>query len=59
MKSLGFGTDEKIDPADQDKYSKLFGRLLSESNVAALAAIFGWTVGEGEQVRSTDLTFGF
>jgi hypothetical protein len=59
MKSLGFGTQQKIDPADQDKYSKLFGRMLSKSNVSALAAIFGWTVGEDEQVRSTDLIAGF
>jgi hypothetical protein len=33
--------------------------MLSKSNVFALAAIFGWTIGEGEQVRSTDLIADF
>ena len=44
-----------LDPKAQDSYSKLFGPLLFESHVSAIAAIFGWTVGEGEQVRSADV----
>jgi hypothetical protein len=52
MRSLGFEEREVIDPDAQDRYSKLYKPFLSESHVTALAAIFGWAVGEGEQVRT-------
>uniref|UniRef100_K3YC40 Uncharacterized protein n=1 Tax=Setaria italica TaxID=4555 RepID=K3YC40_SETIT len=39
----------------QDSYSKLYKPLLSDSHVSAMAAIFGWTVGEGDEVRSTEV----
>lgn len=55
MRNLGFGLNERIDPATQGNYSKLYGQPLAESHVVALAALFGWTVEEGEQVRSLDL----
>ncbi|CAN6315898.1 unnamed protein product [Urochloa humidicola] len=58
MRQLGFEEKEVIDPSAQDTYSKLFKPPHSESNVAALAAIFGWSVGEGEQVRSVEVLAG-
>jgi len=41
MRQLGFEEREIIQPEAQDIYSKLFGPLLSDSHVCALAAIFG------------------
>jgi len=55
MRQRGFEEREIIQPEAQDIYSKLFGPLLSDSHVCALAAIFGWEVGEGEQVRAVDV----
>ena len=55
MRQRGFEEREIIQPEAQDIYSKLFGPLLSDSHVCALAAIFGWEVGEGEQVRAEDV----
>ena len=55
MRHLGFEEKEVLDPKAQDNYSKLFSPLLSESHVSATAAIFGWSVGEGEQARSADV----
>jgi len=55
MRHLGFEEREIIQPEAQDIYSKLFGPLLSDSHVCALAAIFGWEVGTGEQVRAADV----
>ena len=55
MRQRGFEEREIIQPEAQDIYSKLFGPLLSDSHVCALAAIFGWEVGEGEQVRAKDV----
>lgn len=52
MRHLGFEEKEVIDPKAQDSYSKLFSPMLSESHLSAIASIFGWTVGEGEQVQS-------
>lgn len=50
MRQLGFSEREVIEPEAQDRYCKLYNPLLSESHVSAIAAIFGWTVGDGEQV---------
>jgi hypothetical protein len=55
MRQLGFEEREIIQPDAQDNYSKLFKPLLSDSHVCALAAIFGWEVGDGEQVRAADV----
>lgn len=55
MRSMGFGNQEKFSITEQDRYSKLFGESLSDPKVSALAAIFGWTVEEGDEVRSADL----
>lgn len=55
MRHLGFGEREVLDLAAQDSYSKLYKPLLSDSHVSAMAAIFGWTVGEGDEVRSTEV----
>ena len=55
MRQLGFEEREIIQPNAQDNYSKLFRPFLSDSHVCALAAIFGWDVGEGEQVRAADV----
>lgn len=52
---MGFGNQEKFSITEQDRYSKLFGESLSDPKVSALAAIFGWTVEEGDEVRSADL----
>ena len=41
-----------MDPSAQDSYSKLFKPFLSDSHISAMAAIFGWSVGEGERVCS-------
>ncbi|CAD6231381.1 unnamed protein product [Miscanthus lutarioriparius] len=51
MRQLGFEEREIIQPEAQDIYSKLFGPLLSDSHVCALAAIFGWEVGTVWNVR--------
>jgi hypothetical protein len=55
MRQLGFEEREIIQPDAQDNYSKLFRPLLSVSHACALAAIFGWEVGDGEQVRAADV----
>ena len=55
MRQLGFEEREVIQPDAQDKYSKLFSPSLSVSHVCALAAIFGWEVGDGEEVRAGDV----
>jgi hypothetical protein len=55
MRHLVFKEKEVIDPKAQDVYSKLFSPMLSDSHVSTIATIFGWTVGEGEQVRSVDV----
>ena len=55
MRQLGFSEREVIEPEAQDRYCKLYNPLLSDSHVSAIAAIFGWIVGNGEQVRSADV----
>jgi len=51
--SLDFsGETEKIGTAAQDQYSKLFDRAISETHIYALAAIFGWAVEDGLEVRA-------
>lgn len=55
MRQLGFEERELILPEAQDNYSKLYGPMLSVSQVSAMAAIFGWTAGDGEQVRPADV----
>jgi len=52
MRHLGFEEREVMDPLAQDSYSKLFKPFLSDSHISAMAAIFGWSVGEGERVCS-------
>ncbi|KAJ1279148.1 hypothetical protein BS78_04G132800 [Paspalum vaginatum] len=53
IRSLGFSVEqEKFDQDTQDSYCKLFGNTLSDAHLSALAALFGWEVGEGEEVRS-------
>jgi hypothetical protein len=52
LRHLGFGDQEVMNLSAQDSYSKLFKPFLSDSHISALAAIFGWSVGEGEWVCS-------
>jgi len=59
MRRLGFEATEKIDPKTQDAYFKTFGQMLSDSHMAAMTAIFGWTTEEDLQVRGTGTWFGF
>jgi len=59
MRTLGFEATEKIDPKTQDAYFKTFGQTLSDSHMAAMTAILGWTSGEDLQVRGTGTWFGF
>jgi hypothetical protein len=59
MKSLGFGNQEKFSIEDQDRYCKLFGAMLSDPHVSALAAIFGWAVDDGDEVRSAGFQADF
>ena len=58
MRSLSFEATEKIDPKTQDAYFKTFGQTLSDSHMAAMTAILGWTSGEDLQVRGTGTWFG-
>ncbi|KAJ1257145.1 hypothetical protein BS78_K193800 [Paspalum vaginatum] len=52
IRSLGFPVvNEHIDADTQDQYSKLFCNPISDSQLVALAAIFGWTVEDGLEVR--------
>jgi hypothetical protein len=44
--------NEHIDVDPQDQYSKLFCNLISDTQLAALAAIFGWAVEERLEARS-------
>ena len=56
MRKLGIiGESEHIDIEAQDDYARLFLHDLSRSNVAALAALFGWTVPDDAEVRCVDL----
>jgi hypothetical protein len=55
MRQLGFEEREIIQLNAKDNYSKLFRTFLSDSHVCALAVIFGWEVGDGEQVRAVDV----
>ncbi|XP_066339907.1 uncharacterized protein [Miscanthus floridulus] len=54
MRSLGFACKGKIDLKTQDVYFKIMGSRLTESRVAAMAAIFGWNIEEDAQVRVGD-----
>lgn len=44
---------EHVDQKLMNDYAKLFGRPLSDSNVQALATLFGWFVPEGSMCIST------
>jgi hypothetical protein len=58
IRSLGFATNnEVIDQKNQDDYSKLFEGYhhLTDSHLAALAAIFGWQVEYGAEFRGPGL----
>lgn len=60
IKSLGFAAqNEKISQEAQDAYNKLFVNPASDAHMVALASIFGWTVDEGEEIKSVDLIAGF
>lgn len=51
IRSLGFSdAKETIDQKARDEYFKLLDEPLTDVSLAALAAIFGWSVGEGDQV---------
>jgi len=53
IRSLGSPVvNENIDVDPQDQYSKLFCNLISDTQLAALAAIFGWAVEERLEARS-------
>jgi hypothetical protein len=57
---LGFAAqNEKISQEAQDAYNKLFVNPASDAHMVALASIFGWTVDEGEEIKSVDLIAGF
>ncbi|WVZ76816.1 hypothetical protein U9M48_024747 [Paspalum notatum var. saurae] len=50
IRSLGFSdAKETIDLKAQDEYFKLLDQPLTDVCLAALAALSGWTVGEGDQ----------
>jgi hypothetical protein len=54
IRSLGFPVEKEIvDQDTQDSYYKMFSNTLFDAHLAALTALFGWEVGEGEDVRST------
>jgi hypothetical protein len=55
MRHLGFDDKEISSPNAQDKYCKLFKPSPSGSHVCAMAAIFGWEFGDGEQVRPAEV----
>jgi hypothetical protein len=53
IRSLGFHVPkERVEPSVQDEYNKLFLGPISDSQLAALSALFGWTVDEGMMARS-------
>jgi hypothetical protein len=54
VRQLGFEERETIDPGAQDKYCKIFRPRVSDSHMQAMTAIFGWELGEGEQVRASN-----
>ncbi|KAF0900886.1 hypothetical protein E2562_036705 [Oryza meyeriana var. granulata] len=55
MRKLGFtAEDEKITRQAQDEYSKFFDNPLCDGHIAALAAIFGWSLEEANQVSTGD-----
>lgn len=57
---MGFAAqNEKISQEAQDAYNKLFVNPASDAHMVALASIFGWTVDEGEEIKSVDLIAGF
>jgi hypothetical protein len=55
MRHLGYEEKEFFSPSAQDKFCKLFKPSPSGSHVCAMAAIFGWDVGDGEQVRTAEV----
>jgi hypothetical protein len=55
MRHLGFEEKEIFSPSAQDKFCRLFKPSPSGSHVCAMAAIFGWEIGDGEQVRSAEV----
>ncbi|KAJ1257223.1 hypothetical protein BS78_K172400 [Paspalum vaginatum] len=60
IKSLGLSNEkELIDQKAQDDYSKLFEKPLTDVDLAALAAIFGWQSDHGDDVRGWELLVGF
>lgn len=55
MRCLGFECKAKIDPKTQDAYFKIMGSRFADNHVAAMAAIFGWSLEEDSQVRAGDI----
>lgn len=48
MRSLGFDCAARIDSKTQDAYFKLMGERLADCHVAAMAAIFGWSIDDSQ-----------
>ncbi|KAG2631280.1 hypothetical protein PVAP13_2NG014400 [Panicum virgatum] len=56
MRKLGIiGESEHISIDAQDDYACLFMQELSQTHIAALAALFGWSVPDDAEVRGVDL----
>ena len=56
MRKLGIiGESEHISIDAQDDYARLFMQELSQTHIAALAALFGWSVPDDAEVRGVDL----
>jgi hypothetical protein len=59
IRSLGLAAkEEAIDQKGQDNYFKLFEGRLTDSHLAALAAIFGWQAERFDDFRSPELLAG-
>jgi hypothetical protein len=60
IRSLGLAAkEEAIDQKAQDNYFKLFEGRLTDSHLAALAAIFGWLAEQIDDFRSLELLAGY
>ena len=56
MRKLGIiGESEHISIDAQDDYARLFMQELSQTHIAALAALFGWSVPDDAEVQGVDL----
>lgn len=55
MKRLGLPVEQNATPQDVEAYARLFDHPLSPSHIAALAALFGWTVPDNSEARQATL----